>query len=77
MAAKPNPMAVSSVTETELKAKCPSDTIVWVNTSQKIYQNANESLAKPQHLGAANSEQSCGQKIPSTAQISKAFVAHG
>jgi hypothetical protein len=40
MAAKPKPMAVPSATETELKAKCPSDTIVWVNTKSGIYHFA-------------------------------------
>jgi hypothetical protein len=40
MAAKPKPMAVPSATEAQLKAKCPSDTIVWVNTKSRIYHFA-------------------------------------
>ncbi len=37
-AAKPAP--VPTATEAQLKAKCPSDTIVWVNTKSKIYHFA-------------------------------------
>jgi hypothetical protein len=37
-AAKPAP--VPTATEAELKAKCPTDTIVWVNTKSSIYHYA-------------------------------------
>jgi hypothetical protein len=40
MAAKPKPMAPPSATEAELKARCPSDTIVWVNTKSEVYHFA-------------------------------------
>jgi hypothetical protein len=34
------PMPVPTATEAQLKAKCPSDTIVWVNTKSNIYHFA-------------------------------------
>jgi hypothetical protein len=39
-AVKPKPVAAPTATEAELKAKCPSDTIVWVNTKTKVYHFA-------------------------------------
>jgi hypothetical protein len=38
--AKPKPMAAPSATEAELKAKCPSDAIVWVNAKSGVYHFA-------------------------------------
>jgi hypothetical protein len=40
MVAKPKLMADPSATEAQLKAKCPSDTIVWVNTKSRVYHSA-------------------------------------
>jgi pyruvate/2-oxoglutarate dehydrogenase complex dihydrolipoamide acyltransferase (E2) component len=39
-AAAPKPMAAPSASEMQLKAKCPSDTVVWVNTKSHIYHFA-------------------------------------
>jgi hypothetical protein len=35
------PTAGQFATDTEAKARCPSDTVVWVNTKTKIYHYAN------------------------------------
>lgn len=39
-AAAPKPMAAPSASEMEVKAKCPTDTVVWVNTKSHIYHFA-------------------------------------
>jgi hypothetical protein len=39
-AAAPKPMAAPSASEMEVKAKCPSDTVVWVNTKSHVYHFA-------------------------------------
>jgi hypothetical protein len=39
-AAAPKPMAAPSASEMEVKAKCPSDTVVWLNTKSRIYHFA-------------------------------------
>jgi hypothetical protein len=39
-AAAPKPMAAPSASEMQVKAQCPSDTVVWVNTKSHIYHFA-------------------------------------
>jgi hypothetical protein len=39
-AAAPKPPAAPSASEMQVKAKCPSDTVVWVNTKSRIYHFA-------------------------------------